>query len=324
MGIKNLSKLIKKYSEYRMIPLSRFSNKTIAIDSGTFLIRNWSAAYSDVTRSTLLAFENIDRFRVMNIFLSIIKRFFGRMHNLGIKLIFVLEGNAPVYKSATQQNRRRVKEEAAIKYNEIKEDINSKYNNYELDTIDMDQEELRKLANRCSEITNAEYQQIIREIQALGVNCVQAVGEAEKLCSMLSIERKVEAVYSNDTDNLVYGCPLLLTEISGDEFKSIDLNKLLNDLKLSYTEFVDLCIMMGCDYNTNIPKVGPIKSYNYIKKYHRIECIPLDTSCLNYQVCRDIFKYQSSAELIVTNPHGLRQGYGSGILGEGQQGVSLS
>jgi flap endonuclease-1 len=36
-------------------------------------------------------------------------------------------------------------------------------------------------------------------------------------------------------------------------------------------KFIDLCILCGCDYTTNIPGIGPIKAYNYIDCYENIE-----------------------------------------------------
>ena len=33
---------------------------------------------------------------------------------------------------------------------------------------------------------------------------------------------------------------------------------------MSMDEFIDLCILCGCDYTTNINGVGPIKAFKYI------------------------------------------------------------
>ena len=44
-------------------------------------------------------------------------------------------------------------------------------------------------------------------------------------------------------------------------------------LELSYFEFLDLCILSGCDYCKNIKGVGPHKALHNIKKYKNIESI---------------------------------------------------
>ena len=36
-------------------------------------------------------------------------------------------------------------------------------------------------------------------------------------------------------------------------------------------QFVDICILCGCDYCPTIPKVGPIRAFQYIKQYGSIE-----------------------------------------------------
>ena len=36
-------------------------------------------------------------------------------------------------------------------------------------------------------------------------------------------------------------------------------------------KFIDVCILCGCDYTTNIGGIGPIKAYNYIDELGTIE-----------------------------------------------------
>ena len=51
----------------------------------------------------------------------------------------------------------------------------------------------------------------------------------------------------------------------------IDLDMLMSNLEITYEQFVEMCIMCGCDYCENIPKIGCITAYNMIKKYENIE-----------------------------------------------------
>ena len=51
----------------------------------------------------------------------------------------------------------------------------------------------------------------------------------------------------------------------------IDLAKVLDALKLTQKEFIDLCILCGCDYTSTITGVGPVKAYRYILDYGNIE-----------------------------------------------------
>ena len=40
---------------------------------------------------------------------------------------------------------------------------------------------------------------------------------------------------------------------------------------MNQDEFIDLCILCGCDYTTNIPGIGPIKAFKYIEECKNIE-----------------------------------------------------
>jgi 5'-3' exonuclease len=119
---------------------------------------------------------------------------------------------------------------------------------------------------------------------------------------MLTIEGITAASFSTDTDNLTYGCPLVITGFNGSGGVSvISINDVLACLDMSYREFVDLCIMAGCDYNDNIPKIGIGKSHKLLKEYHSIDNITkYDVQCLKHIKCRQLFAYVHSGLLIVS------------------------
>ena len=43
------------------------------------------------------------------------------------------------------------------------------------------------------------------------------------------------------------------------------------DLGLTEDEFIDMCILCGCDYASKIEGVGPVKAYKFIKEFSSIE-----------------------------------------------------
>ena len=51
----------------------------------------------------------------------------------------------------------------------------------------------------------------------------------------------------------------------------IKLDEVLSGLGLTMDEFVDLCILCGCDYCERIEGIGCIKAYQLIKEYKTIE-----------------------------------------------------
>ena len=65
------------------------------------------------------------------------------------------------------------------------------------------------------------------------------------------------AAASEDMDSLTFGSSILLRNMMTSEAKKmpireIHLDKVLETLCLSHSEFVDLCILMGCDYTDSI------------------------------------------------------------------------
>ena len=99
---------------------------------------------------------------------------------------------------------------------------------------------------------------------------------------------------SEDTDVLAYGSPKFLTKVNiiSETCMEIDFKVILEKLEMSEKEFLDMCIMCGTDYNTNIPKIGPQKSYNLIKKHKSIDNLPMDTSILKHDRCRELFTFK--------------------------------
>jgi len=53
----------------------------------------------------------------------------------------------------------------------------------------------------------------------------------------------------------------------------IHIDKVLNGLGLTMDEFIDLCILLGCDYSAKIKGIGPKRALELIQKYRNIETI---------------------------------------------------
>jgi flap endonuclease-1 len=46
---------------------------------------------------------------------------------------------------------------------------------------------------------------------------------------------------------------------------------LLEEFEMTMDEFIDLCIMCGCDYTNTIGGIGPVKAFKFIKENSTIE-----------------------------------------------------
>lgn len=104
--------------------------------------------------------------------------------------------------------------------------------------------------------------------------------DAEKECAIQCSHEK-DIVVSDDTDALAFGAPNLIRFIMNKKKRHIiNKDELLNELNISYEQFIDFCILSGCDYSAKIPGIGPVKAHNIIKKYKTIETF-LESSAFN-------------------------------------------
>jgi 5'-3' exonuclease len=323
MGIKGLGKLLARYVTKISVPIMSLSDTSMAIDVYNYLYRIWYIAQTRVITS---GYIEPDRNAIIGEVSNMIYNFINKLTYYRIRPVFVFEGKSHSEKSVVQEKRRKIKMKYKDKIQHLKEILDTTPlitvdtpNIYDtIDTVDTVEvvsddivyniqsidKELKNLYCRTIDI----YQEDINVIRSMllknpNVTVLNAKYEAEQLCSSLYIEDKVQSVYSTDTDNLVYGCGLLLTNMDeyGLSFIGYTLQDILMGLDLSMDEFRELCILMGCDYNTNIRGIGPIKSYQLIRKYRSIDKLPrtYDTSCLNYERCRKIFEYIPSVDLIL-------------------------
>ncbi|XP_054452436.1 probable flap endonuclease 1 homolog isoform X4 [Anoplopoma fimbria] len=116
-------------------------------------------------------------------------------------------------------------------------------------------------------------------LKLLGVPVIQAPGDAEALCAQLVREGTVDAVASEDMDTLPFGANILIRQLNAkkdSEVVEYSLTKLLEKLKMNQEEFVDLCILLGCDYCDKIAGLGPKRALALIQKHHTIEKVVLE------------------------------------------------
>lgn len=77
-------------------------------------------------------------------------------------------------------------------------------------------------------------------------------------------------------DALTFGTVRLLRRMMAPEAKKLSIlefntETMLRELGMTQKEFIDMCILCGCDYAQTIRNVGPKKAYQGIKKFRTIE-----------------------------------------------------
>lgn len=121
----------------------------------------------------------------------------------------------------------------------------------------------------------------------MGIPYVEAPGEAEASCAALVKSGKVFATASEDMDSLTFGSTVVLRHMTASEakklpIKELNLTKMLEELGLTMEQFIDLCILCGCDYTDSIKGVGYKRATELIKKFGDIETVMKNLDSTKY------------------------------------------
>lgn len=121
---------------------------------------------------------------------------------------------------------------------------------------------------------------------------------------------KVFGVATEDMDALTFGSTVLLRHMTFSEARKMPVQefayeKVLKGLELTSEEFIDLCILMGCDYCDSIKGIGPKRAIELIQQYKSIENIVKNIDTKKYGIPED-WNYEKARELFkspdVTDP----------------------
>jgi flap endonuclease-1 len=288
MGIRGIKTLIKKFAPeaFETTTLNLLRGKTICIDSSIFL---YKFRYTYKT----------DNFHILG-FLNLINKF----NEYNIKCIFVFDGKPPQAKSETLKQRREKKEKIKERIVVLKNLVHGpEFINSDSDEeFNVDEENLKRLEHiqrlerTVITITRQHSIEVIELLKSIGTPFLVANSEAEKACVYLQKHGYADFILTEDTDCMTFGGHSVIFA-KANTYTICHLNKILEGLNLSQTQFIDLCILCGCDYTTTIPKVGPATALKYIKRYGLIENIPDLPPEFDYQLARDLFTVEEEYTL---------------------------
>lgn len=253
MGIHGLSKLIADVAPtaIKEVELKTYFGRRIAIDASMSLYQFLIAIRHQNNVMTNEAGETT----------SHIVGFFYRTCKLleaGIKPIYVFDGKPPQLKSGELEKRKAARIAAESKLEQAAA----------TDVV--------KFEKRLVRVTRHHNDDVKKLLRLMGLPVIESPSEAEAQCAQLAKEGLVYAVATEDMDALTFGAPRLIRQLSsgtGDKVKEMDLAKALTGLQLNQEQFIDLCILMGCDYCDSIKGVGPKKGLDLIRKFSTIENI---------------------------------------------------
>jgi len=182
----------------------------------------------------------------------------------GIRPVYVFDGKPPQFKSGELLKRRekRIKAEEALKKAEESGNV----------------EEQDKQSKRLVRAGTKENEDCIRLLTLMGVPIIRAPCEAEAQAAALARSGKVYAAATEDMDALTFRSPVMVRKMtfanaSKADVQQINYDAAIEGLGISHDQFVDLCILLGCDYCDTIRGIGPKTALKLIREHKNIETI---------------------------------------------------
>lgn len=250
MGIKCLLKFINETPNLiQNVDNSKYKFKRIAIDISILIykiiisVRNSGADYTN-QKGEITS-------HILGLFNKTIE-----LLNYGIIPVYVFDGKPPIIKNKTLENRKQIRKKALEK----------------LEQATTDEDKIKYL-KRSSTISKNQWDQCKELLELMGIPYINAPEEADSQCAYLAKVGLVDGVLTEDMDILTFGSTKIIRNLTSHKVPTseINLENILNHLNLNQEEFIEFCILLGCDYCQGIPELKPNVIYSYFSKNKNIE-----------------------------------------------------
>jgi|UniRef100_A0A7S3B7B3 flap endonuclease-1 len=265
MGIKGLTKLIGDYAPNAVkgTKFDSYFSRKVAVDASMHIYQFLVVVGRDGTQTlTNEAGEVTAHLQGMMTRTT-------RMLEAGIKPVFVFDGKAPEAKGQELAKRRERRGDAEAQLKEA--------------TEQGDQEKIEQMSKRTIRMTKTHNDECKRLLRLMGVPVHDAPGEAEAEGAALCAAGVVYAVATEDMDALTQGATRLTRHLFSPqtgkssqgkpEVSEFTLSEVLSGLGLTMDQFIDLCILSGCDYAGTITRLGPVSALKLIKEHKSLDRI---------------------------------------------------
>uniref|UniRef100_A0A3Q7EPG0 Flap endonuclease 1 n=1 Tax=Solanum lycopersicum TaxID=4081 RepID=A0A3Q7EPG0_SOLLC len=227
-----------------------------------------------------------------------------RLLEAGIKPVYVFDGKPPDLKKQELAKRYSRREDATDDLAKATESGNK--------------EDIEKFSKRTVKVTSQHNDDCKKLLRLMGVPAVEVSWKYSHSGSRVSFrwlllkqrlsvlhfarqKRHVYAVASEDMDSLTFGAPKFLRHLMDPSSKKIpvmefDISKVLEGLELSMDQFIDLCILCGCDYCDSIRGIGPQTALKLVRQHGSMESILENINKERYQIPDD-WPYEEARRL---------------------------
>ena len=259
MGIKGLMKVIREHAPgaIQVYQLNQVDGQEwrLAVDGYLNVHKSVTAI-----RSGGFDLEN-DRGEITSHILGTLQKVIGYVEN-GITPIYVFDGGRNELKSVARDERNA----------RLVTALNG------VDTYDPETPEFIRCYRDSYYVVEDDIVELRILLDLMGVPHFTSPFEADPLCVYLTTlekdgERMVKGVISDDTDMIPLGAPFVFQQMSGQmrrksKIEIIRLSRVISEMGLTGREqLVDLCVMLGTDYNKNVRNMGPVRSLEAIEKH---------------------------------------------------------
>lgn len=220
----------------------------------------------------------VKKANTMEEFIMSVVSFIMRLKESKIEPIIVLDGKSRKEKAYVIKKRRKQRENLKQRIVTLQEQLkdSSDSDSGDEDKIDIE-EKLSKLVKKCNTVRKTHIDVLKQVLTMMGIIYIHATGEADPLCASLVKSGIAHFCLSNDNDMLLYGCPVTYQNFiyneHGATVTEYKLSNILVDLGITYNQFVDMCILIGTDYNRPFPGINTDLALELVRQYHTIENI---------------------------------------------------
>ncbi|XP_071790435.1 uncharacterized protein [Asterias amurensis] len=234
MGIQGLLPFLKEASH--QVNVRKYSGYTVAIDTYCWIHRGAFGCAMQLAKG-----ENTD------MYVRYCLKYINMLRSMDIKPILVFDGSNLPAKKIVETSRRERRELYSKKGRQFLREGKLS--------------EARDCFTKCVNVTPQMALEVIKAARSLGVDCIVAPYEADAQLAYLAKKGIVQAVITEDSDLVAFGCPRVIYKLdlngNGLEIEASRLEKVTKmGSRYSAEKFRYMCIAAGCDYLPSLPGIG--------------------------------------------------------------------
>ncbi|NXB22497.1 GEN endonuclease, partial [Rhagologus leucostigma] len=255
MGVTYLWQILEPVRQ--PVNLSSLRGKTLAVD-----LSLWVCEAQTVKKMVGV----VTKPHLRNLFFR-----FSFFTSMGIKLVFVMEGEAPRLKADTMSKRNEMRYGPSKKVGPARTGRSL----------------FKAMLKECLEL-----------LECLGVPWVQAAGEAEAMCAYLNAKGHVDGCITNDGDVFLYGAQTVYRNFAMNakdpHLDSYTMSSIKEKLGCDRESLIGLAVLLGCDYlPKGVPGVGKEQALKLI------ETLRGQNLLQRFEQWKEQFQYDNNPPLVV-------------------------